>query len=297
MAYIIRSMMSVPGIRERFIEKAQEIPADVILFDLEDSVAVPDKPKARALVAKALPDFPAKGRMLFVRVNGLETGLMEADLDTIVGPWLHGINVPKTHNSGVIQRIDHYLTFLEKVRGLESGHVKLIPWIETTEGVAKCYEVCASSPRLIGAAMGGEDYATSLGVRRTHESNEINFARVAVANAARACGLVPIDTPEPDYQDVGHFEKDILYARSIGYRGKFCIHPTQVEIANRVFAPNPEDIAWARRVVEAYDEGEREGLGAVALDGYMIDRPIVLRARELLDWQRQVEEREAALRS
>ena len=292
---IIRSMMSVPGIRERFIEKAQDLPADIICFDLEDSVAPAEKAEARATVAKALPDFPARGRMIFVRVNGLETGLMEQDLDAVVGPWLHGINVPKAHNGDVIRRLDAYLTFLEHTRDIPAGQITIIPWIETTEGIARSYDVCTASPRLIGAAMGGEDFATSLGVLRTPEGKEIEYPRASMAVAARAAGLVPIDTPEPDYLNLEHFERDILYAKGLGYRGKFCIHPTQVEVANRVFAPAAKDLEWARRVVAAAEEGVRQGLGAVALDGVMIDKPIATRAAELLEWQQRVDERRAAL--
>ena len=295
-ASILRSMMSVPGIRERFLERAKEIPADVICFDLEDSVAEPQKAAARAMVADAIRDFPAKGRLLYVRINGLDTGLAELDLDAVVGPWLHGINIPKAESAAVIHQIDHYLTFLEKTRDMEPGHVTLIPWIETTEGLARSHEICTASPRLIGAALGGEDFVTSLGVHRTREGTELEYPRANVAVAARAAGLVPIDAPESDFRDLEHFHKVVTHARGLGYRGKFCIHPSQVEVANRVFAPSAEDVGWARRVVEAYEEGERQGLGAIALDGAMIDRPIVVRAYELLDWQHQVEEQEAALR-
>lgn len=292
---IIRSMMSVPGIRERFIEKARDIPADVILFDLEDSVAFADKPKAREIVRGVLPDFPKKGRMVFVRPNDLTTGLLEEDLDAIVQPGLDGIHLPKAHNPETIIQADHYLTFLEKVRGIEPGSIRIIPWIESTEGLAKVEAICFSSPRLIGASMGAEDYVTSLGVMRTRGGLEIEYGRARMANAAMAAGLVPIDCPEPDYQDIAHFEEDITHARALGYRGKYCIHPTQVEVANRVFSPPADQLDWARRVVDAYEEGERQGLGAVGLDGSMIDRPIYLRAVDLIEWQRDIDERTAAL--
>jgi citrate lyase subunit beta/citryl-CoA lyase len=292
---IIRSMMSVPGIRERFIEKAQDIPADIILFDLEDSVAWADKPKAREIVKDVIPGFPKKGRLVFVRPNDLTTGILEEDLDAVVRPGLDGIHLPKTHNPETMIQVDHYLTFLEKTRGMEPGSTRIIPWIESTEGIAKCEAICFSSPRLIGASMGAEDYVTSLGVMRTRGGVEIEYARARMANAAMAAGLVPIDCPEPDYQDIEHFERDITHARELGYRGKYCIHPTQVEVANRVFSPQPDQLDWARRVVEAYEEGERQGLGAVGLDGKMIDRPIYLRAADIVAWQHDIDARTAAL--
>ena len=243
------------------------------------------KQEARERVRAALPSFGKRGRLLFVRPNDLATGLLEQDLDAVVGAGLDGIHLPKTHNPGILERVDHYLTLLERARDLPLGGIRIIAWIESTEGVANVEAICRASPRLIGASMGAEDYATSLGVMRTRSGVEIEYPRARVANAAIAAGLVPIDCPEPDYQDVEHFERDIRHARELGYRGKYCIHPSQVEIANRVFAPSSEQLDWAIRVRDAYEAGEREGLGAVGLDGAMVDRPIYVRALELLRWQ------------
>jgi len=282
---ILRSILSVPGLRDRFIEKAVEVPADVILLDLEDSIPPARKAEARDRVRAALPRFEKRGRRLFVRPNDLATGLLERDLDAVVVPGLDGIHLPKTHNPAVLERVDHYLTLLEHARGLAAGSIQIIAWIESTEGVANVEAICRASPRLIGASIGAEDYVTSLGVMRTRGGVEIEYARARVANAAVAAGLVPIDCPEPDYRDLAHFERDILHARELGYRGKYCIHPSQVAIANRVFSPSPEQLTWAARVRDAYEAGEREGLGAVGLDGAMVDRPIYVRALELLRWQ------------
>lgn len=287
---IVRSILSVPGLRQRFIEKAASVPADVVLLDLEDSVPPSRKVEAREQVRAALPRFDKRGRLLFVRPNDLGTGLLEADLDAVVGPALDGIHLPKTHNAEVVRQVDHYLTFLERSRGLAAGSVRVIAWIESAEGIANAEAICAASPRLLGASMGAEDYVTSLGVMRTRGGLEIEFARARMANAALAAGLVPIDCPEPDYRDLEHFERDITHARALGYRGKYCIHPAQVEIANRVFAPSAEQLAWAGRVVDAYERGEREGLGAVGLDGSMVDRPVYARALQLLKWRAAIED-------
>jgi citrate lyase subunit beta / citryl-CoA lyase len=282
---ILRSILSVPGLRQRFIDKAADVPADVILLDLEDSVPSARKLEARERVRDAIPRFQKRGRRLFVRPNDLSTGLLEADLSAVVVPGLDGIHLPKTHNAGIVERVDHYLTLLEQTRGLAPGSVRIISWLESTSGIANAEAICRASPRLIAASMGAEDYATDLGVMRTRESKEIEYARARLANAAVAAGLVAIDCPEPDYQDLAHFERDITHARALGYRGKYCIHPQQVEIANRVFSPAPEQLAWATRVRDAYEAGEREGLGAVGLDGAMVDRPIYVRALDLLRWQ------------
>lgn len=285
---IVRSILSVPGLRDRFIEKAASVPADIILFDLEDSVPPARKTEARERVRAALPNFDKRGRFVFVRPNDLATGLLELDLDAVVVPGIDGIHLPKTHNPEVLRRADHYLSLLERARGITPGSIRIIAWIESAEGVANVEAICRASARLIGASMGAEDYATSLGVMRTRESLEIEYARARVANAAHAAGLVPIDCPEPDYQDLEHFERDILHARALGYRGKYCIHPSQVEIANRVFAPSADQLAWAERVRDAYEAGEQQGLGAVGLDGAMVDRPIYVRALDVLRWQNAI---------
>jgi citrate lyase subunit beta/citryl-CoA lyase len=291
---IVRSILSVPGLRERFIDKAVSVPADIILLDLEDSVPEARKAEARARVRDAIPRFDKRGRLLFVRPNDLGTGLLEADLDAVVQAGLDGIHLPKTHNANILRQVDHYLTWLERTRGLSPGALRIIAWIESAEGIANAESICNGSPRLIGASMGAEDYATSLGVMRTRAGIEIEFARARMANAALAAGLTPIDCPEPDYRDLAHFERDIEHARALGYRGKYCIHPAQVDIANRVFSPTPAQLEWAGRVAAAYEAGEREGLGAVGVDGAMVDRPIYLRALDLLTWSREVAGRTVA---
>ena len=292
---IIRSMLSLPGNRARFLEKARTIPADAICFDLEDSVTPDDKAAARDLVAAALPRFDAQGRLLVVRINSLDTGLAEHDLEAVVGPNLHAINLPKCHSPDILRQVDAYLTFLERSRDLPPGHTKLIPWVESAQAVAQAYEICTASPRLLAVCLGAEDYALSLGLPRTPAGAEIQFPRALLANAAAAAGLLSIDTPLLDYTDAEGFQRDAYQARALGYRGKFCIHPSQVEPANRLFAPSADELAWARRVLAAYEEGGRNGRGAVALDGAMIDDPIADRARATLTWQEQVEARNALL--
>jgi citrate lyase subunit beta/citryl-CoA lyase len=287
---ILRSILSVPGLSERFIAKAAAVPADVILLDLEDSIPPAKKLAARARVRDAIGRFEKRGRRLFVRPNDLATNLLEGDLEAVVIPGLDGIHLPKTHDAGIVARVDHYLTLLEKTRGMAPGSVKLICWLESAAGIANAESICRASARLIAVSMGAEDYATDLGVMRSKECHEIEYARARLANAAVAAGLLAIDCPEPDYQDLAHFERDITHARALGYRGKYCIHPSQVAIANRVFSPSAAQLSWAERVRDAYEAGERDGLGAVGLDGAMVDRPIYVRALELLRWQRAVVE-------
>ena len=293
-ATVMRSMLSVPGIRERFIEKARDAAADVLCFDLEDSVAWDDKPAARKLLAEVLPDFPARGRGVFVRTNGYDTGLIEQELDALVGPWLHGINVSKVESARDIQRLDDYLTFLERSRGLPDGHTAIVSWIENAAAVVNAHQICTASARLRRICVGGEDYAVSIGVRRSKRGAELALARQTAVNAAHAAGIIPLDTPWTDLTDREGYEDELQRMRQIGFRGKFCIHPDQLEAANRVFAPAEADTAWARRVVEAYEAGVSQNLGAVALDGQMIDKPVLEQAEAVLAWSEQIAAMEAA---
>ena len=294
-SHVIRSMMSVPGIREKFIDKARGIPADILCFDLEDSVAWDDKPAAREKLAEILPTFEARGRMLFVRVNGYDTGLTELELDAVVGPHLDGINLSKVNDAADMERVDHYLTFLEKTRGISDGQIKLFLGLRTRPPSSMRMRFARRRRARSAPAVGGEDYAVSIGTRQTSEGNELLQARSVMVNACHAAGIVPIDTPRVDFKDTEGFEQELQTVRTLGFRGKFCIHPTQVERANVVFAPTDEDRDWARRVIDVYEDGVARKLGAVAMDGGMIDKPVADQARALLAWVDRIAEREALL--
>ena len=288
-AGLIRSMLSVPGIRERFLEKAQDVPADLLSFDLEDSVAWDDKPTARAILARTLPDFPAKGRAIFVRTNGHDTGLLEKDLEGVVGPWLDGINISKVEGPRDIHRLDDYLAYIERTRGMVDGRIAVIPWIENAKAAINAYEICTASPRIIGVCVGGEDYSVSIGVRRTKGGAELHHVRRVTINAAHAAGITPLDTPWTDLADAEGYEAELAAGREIGFRGKFCIHPDQVPVANRTYAPNDDDLDWARRVVESYEDAVARNLGALALDDRMIDKPVYDQALEVIAWSERIQ--------
>lgn len=280
---LMRSIMSVPGSSERFLGKAEAIPADVIAFDLEDSVAPAEKERARGLVAETLVSFPKDGRRAFVRPNALDTGLLEEDLAAVVGPALDAVHLPKVDAPATLHTVDAYLTFLERTRGLEPGAVRLVAWIESAEAVSRIEAICgAGVARLMGVSFGAEDYVATLGTSRSADGHEIAYARGRIVNAARAQGLAAIDCAEADVTDLSLFERQAVLGRQLGYEGKFCIHPSQVAVANRAFAPGEAEVADARRVVAAFEEGIEAGRGAVSLDGSMVDVPVYLRAKELL---------------
>ena len=282
---ILRSILFVPAIVERFVARAPETGADVVCLDVEDSVPPAEKAKAREMAAAAIDSMPRDGHAVFVRVNGLHTGLLEDDLLAVVRPGLDGIVLSKTHTAEIVRRTDHYLTLLERRQGMEAGDVSIIPLVESAEGILGVREIAKASPRLVGLSLGAEDLAVDMGLQRSEAAREIEWPRAQLAAAAAAAGLVPIDTPEPDYTDMEHLKRDASFARSLGYRGKYCIHPGQVEVVNRVFSPTEQEVAEARAVVRVLEkEGIAKGRAAIPVNGKMIDTPIYWQARRLLRW-------------
>jgi citrate lyase subunit beta/citryl-CoA lyase len=279
---MIRSILSVPGSNPRFIAKAELVPADVIAFDLEDSVAPQEKARARAEVAGAIETFPKDGRLVYVRPNDLDSGLLEDDLNAVVRPGLDGIHLPKVHRPATVVQADHYLTLLERLGDLQSGSVRMMAWIESAEGVANVEAICAASARLVAVSVGSEDYAASLGVSRSAAGTELAFARGRIVNAAAGAGLLAIDGAETALSDQDRFWQTCRAVRQLGYRGKFCIHPDQVKLVNDAFVPSAAEQAWAERVVRAFEAGRVQGIGAVSVDGAMVDLPIYQRALDLL---------------
>jgi citrate lyase subunit beta/citryl-CoA lyase len=282
---VMRSIMTVPVIVQRFIDKAPEAGADVICLDLEDSVPPAEKVAARPLARAAIESMPRDGSAMYIRVNGFWTGLIEDDLAEVVRPGLDGVVISKAESPDMITRADEILSALESEHGVSAGSVALMPLLETARGIMEAYDICRASPRISGAIFGAEDYATDMGVRRTKIGEEIFWARSMVAVASKAAGIAAIDTPDPDYSDENHLRREMTLARSMGYAGKLCIHPAQVGLANEVFRPGEDEIAEARAIVEAFErDGLAQGRAAIAVDGKMIDTPIYWRAKRLVDW-------------
>jgi citrate lyase subunit beta/citryl-CoA lyase len=281
----MRSVLTVPVVVQRFIDKAPASGADVLCLDIEDSVPPAEKARARELAAEALASIPSGPYAKFVRVNGPTTGLMEDDIEAIVRPELEGVVVSKADSPDVVRAVDAQITRLEGERGVDAGSIAIVPLVETARGVVKCLEICEASPRVTAAIFGAEDYATDLGIARTEGGDEVLWARTKVAIECHAAGVVPIDTPDPDYTDDAHLEREMAAARALGYRGKLVIHPMQVAIANRAFRPSEQEISEARAIVNVFEqEGLSKGRAAIPLGGRMIDTPIYWRAKRLLEW-------------
>ena len=229
--------------------------------------------------------MPRAGYLMYARVNGIWSGLMEDDLNEIVRPGLDGVVISKAESaSRRSRRWPSSSPAWSVSTAWQPGSVAIMPLIETAKGVARCYEICEASPRLTGAIFGAEDYATDMGIERTPEGAEILWARTQIAIACRAAGIEAIDTPDPDYTDADHLRREMRLAKSLGYRGKLCIHPLQVQIANEIFRPGEAEVAEARLIVAAFErDGLAQGRAAIPLGGKMVDTPIYWRAKRLVE--------------
>ena len=288
---LLRSIVFVPGNRSNMLERALSFGADIIMVDLEDSVPPGEKSAACELATEWVPRLAEAGKQVMVRVNALETGLAANELSAVVSRDLSGISIGKGNTAWDLQQVDQLLAPLEAKAGLEPGSIKVIPWIETAMAIVHVYEMARASQRIVGIAFGAEDYTNDMGVVRNDFGEECYFARSAVAVAARAAGVAGLDGPFVGFRDPDGLRTDASAARRMGYTGKFAIHPAQIDIINETFSPNPEDVAYARRVVEAWDEAEAAGRGSLSIDGRMVDVPVVKRAQNLLAQATAIEAR------
>lgn len=279
---ILRTLLFTPGNVARRVEKALGSEADAVILDLEDAVPVSEKENVRPAVAAALQQ-PRAGAC-YVRINALVTGLTIDDLDAVVSPALDGIMVPKVEQPSDLEKIDWYLAYLEKKRSIPAGAVDLIPLIENARGVENAAAIAGAVPRVKRLCFGAVDYTADLGVSLTADGAEIYYARARLVNASRAAGLEPpIDTVYTGIGDAEGLAKDSRTARALGFQGKLLIHPAQIEPVNRIFTPSREEIAFARKVVDAFREAEAGGRAAITLDGgKFVDYPVVQNARRLL---------------
>ncbi len=275
----IRTIMFIPGNNQRFIDNAPAIGADAICLDLEDAIAPKDKLKAREMVKTAIPKIADRKKYtLFCRVNGYDTNLLEEDLLAVCDKDLDVISLPKGNGPEIINRVDHYLTLIEKQKGLSPGRIQIAPWIESAEGVLNALEMCRASSRVTMASFGGEDFTHDMGIPRTPSSKEVEWAMYRVATSCIAAGVIPIAGVEMNYKDENQLRESTQFSKSIGYQGRYCIHPSQIPIVNSLFQPTEAEAKEAREIIHAYESAEKKGLGATGLDGMVVDRPVYVRA-------------------
>lgn len=281
---IQRSMMFVPGNSEKMLTKAIGLEnLDLAMFDLEDGVPPAHKAEARELVASIL-QRPQGGPIRFVRINAIGTDRMDADLGSIIVRGLAGLILPKIETADEVLLVSRLLDEQEPSAGLEARSVRLIAAIESARGLLEAPAIAACTSRMMGLMFGAEDFGLDLGLstNREGEAKEMVYARSAVVVAAAAAKIQAIDGVWPDFRDPDGLLRDAIQARRLGFTGKSTFHPGQIDTINEVFSPTAEDVAYAERVVAAFEDAQAAGQGSIALGGQLIDRPIVERARRVL---------------
>jgi citrate lyase subunit beta/citryl-CoA lyase len=277
-----RSFLFAPGNHARKVMKVFDCGADNVILDLEDAVAKAEKVATRALVVEALKRPRQCGA--YIRVNAFGTEFCYGDAVAVVGPGLDGIILPMVESREQIVAFDWLLGSLERERGLSPGSIDIIPIIETAKGIANARAVAAAGTRVKRMAFGAGDYTLDMNMEWTPAESELEHARAEMAVASRAAGLeAPIDTVWVHINDLEGLARSARRAKQLGFQGKMCIYPPQVEPVNRAFTPTEQEIAFARRVVAAFAKAEREGSSSIQLDGYFIDYPIVYKAQRTLD--------------
>ena len=279
---LIRSVIFVPGNRPNMLERAQSFPSDIIMVDLEDSVPPAEKAAARALAAQWIPALRRAGPPVMVRLNALDTGLTRAELEAVASPDLYGVSLGKVESVWQLRDLDRLLAAVEASAGLPPGRLRVIPWIETAKALWDARAIAEASPRIAAIAFGAEDFTNDLDIERTDAGDEVAGPRAMVPVAARAARVAALDSPFVAFQDPAALQADAQRARRMGYGGKFAIHPAQLPIINETFSPSEAEIAYARRVVAAWEQAEAGGRGSLSLDGRMVDVPVVKRAQNLL---------------
>ena len=278
-----RSMLFVPGSNAAMISNTFIYKPDSIMFDLEDAVALKEKDSARILVAHALQHPLYQEIETVVRVNPLDSEFGLNDLNAVVRAGVDVVRMPKTETAQDVVDLDLAITEIEKVCGREVGSTKMLAAIESPLGITQANQIATASKRLIGIALGAEDYVRNLKTERSPEGIELLFARCSILQAARAAGIQAFDTVYSNANNEEGFLKEAALIKQLGFDGKSLVNPRQIELLHNLFAPTQKDVDQAEKIIAAAEEAERNGLGVVSLNGKMIDAPIIDRARLVLE--------------
>ncbi len=281
-----RSLLYVPGNMPSMLQNIPLFQCDAVLIDLEDAVPYSEKDAARILVRRFLEGYKDRNKEILVRINGLDTKWALDDLKTVLPAVPDGIRLPKADSPEIVERLDTLLTEYEEELGLPLGHFKILPSIETAEGVINAVATARSSPRLIGLAFGAEDYTATMEINRTKEGEELFNARMNVLWGAKSAGIQAIDSIFADVNDMEALRRETELVKRLGFTGKCMVNPRQIDVIHEVFAPKQEEVDYALEVIDAIKRAREMGTGVISLKGKMIDRPIVVRAARVINTAR-----------
>ncbi|OJG93159.1 citrate (Pro-3S)-lyase, beta subunit [Enterococcus silesiacus] len=273
--------MFVPGANASMLRDATLYGADSLMFDLEDAVSLKEKDSARLLVYHALRTFDYSSVETVVRINGLDT-VGRQDVEAMVLAGVDVIRLPKTETAQDIVDVAAVITEMEIKYGINVGATKMIAAIESAEGVLNAREIARASDRLIGIALGAEDYVTNMKTHRYPDGQELFFARSFILHSARAAGIAAIDTVYSNVDNTDGFLAEVELIKQLGFDGKSVINPRQIPLVNSVYEPTEKEIQNAKEVIWGIREAEAKGSGVISVNGKMVDKPIVERAERVI---------------
>lgn len=274
--------MFVPGNNPAMMQDAYIYGPDSIMLDLEDSVSMAEKDTARLLVHNALKSIDYGDTEMVVRINPLNTPYGKKDIEAVVKAAVHVIRMPKTETAEEVREVEREIERVEKELGCV-GRTQIMAAIESALGVVNAYDIATASPRMMGIALGAEDYCANLKTQRSKDGDELRLARETIVVAARAAGIDALDTVYSNLNDMETFRREVEFIKTLGFDGKSIINPRQIEVVNEVFTPTQKDIDKARTIIAAIKEAEKKGSGVIAVNGKMIDKPVVIRAQRTIE--------------
>lgn len=286
--YLMRSLMFVPAHNQKLLDSSLRRDADVLLLDIEDSVPVVDKQKARENIKLFVQRPEAQGKIIFPRVNDRESGELLKDLYQLTIPGITGFMYPKSTKEEDVYFVGKLLETIEYEKNIPVGTFKLIPLIETAGAIVEIKEICKACTRVVAVAFGCEDYVADLCGKHDPDGQSIFYARNAIVNAARSAGVLPIDTVHIRVHDLEDLERNLILSKNLGFEGMLVLNPKELPLVNQYFSPSEEEVAWAEEMVQLSAEAKAEGKGVAVKDNKFIGPPMLKMAEKILMKQKQI---------
>jgi len=280
--YLMRSLMFVPAHNQKLLDSSLRRDADVLLLDIEDSVPVVDKQKARENIKLFVQRPEAQGKIIFPRVNDRESGELLKDLYQLTIPGITGFMYPKSTKEEDVYFVGKLLETIEYEKNIPVGTFKLIPLIETAGAIVEIKEICKACTRVVAVAFGCEDYVADLCGKHDPDGQSIFYARNAIVNAARSAGVLPIDTVHIRVHDLEDLERNLILSKNLGFEGMLVLNPKELPLVNQYFSPSEEEVAWAEEMIQLTAEAKAEGKGVAVKDNKFIGPPMLKMAENIL---------------
>lgn len=280
--------MFVPAHNQKLLDSSLRRDADVLLLDIEDSVPVIDKQKARENIKLFVQRPEAQGKIIFPRVNDRESGELLKDLYQLTIPGITGFMYPKSTKEEDVYFVGKLLETIEYEKNIPVGTFKLIPLIETAGAIVEIKEICKACTRVVAVAFGCEDYVADLCGKHDPDGQSIFYARNAIVNAARSAGVLPIDTVHIRVHDLEDLERNLILSKNLGFEGMLVLNPKELPLVNQYFSPSEEEVAWAEEMIQLTAEAKAEGKGVAVKDNKFIGPPMLKMAEKILTKQKQI---------